>query len=66
MSFRVWKHNSAKYRQLEELPVEWRTAGICPIHEKGKKLDCNNYRGITSSKFNIQGSFKQHLIEAKK
>ncbi|KAJ4437353.1 hypothetical protein ANN_17494 [Periplaneta americana] len=31
----------------EEIPDEWRTALICPIHKKGSKLDCNNFRGIS-------------------
>jgi len=31
----------------EELPEEWKELIIVPIHEKGDKTDCNNYRGIS-------------------
>jgi len=29
------------------LPEEWKESIIVPIHEKGDKTDCNNYRGIS-------------------
>jgi hypothetical protein len=31
----------------EHFPEDWRTAIICPIHKKGSKLKCNNYRGMS-------------------
>jgi hypothetical protein len=31
----------------EELPEYWKESIIVPIHKKGDKTDCNNYRGIS-------------------
>jgi hypothetical protein len=31
----------------EELPEEWKESFIVPIHKKGDKTDCSNYRGIS-------------------
>ena len=31
----------------EELPGVWKESIIVPIHKKGDKTDCNNYRGIS-------------------
>ena len=30
----------------EELPEEWKDSVIVPIHKKGDKTECNNYRAI--------------------
>jgi len=31
----------------KELPEEWKESVIVPIHKKGDKTECNNYRGIS-------------------
>jgi hypothetical protein len=31
----------------KELPYQWKESIIVPLHKKGDKTDCNNYRGIS-------------------
>jgi hypothetical protein len=31
----------------EEMPDQWKQSIIVPVHKKGDKTDCNNYRGIS-------------------
>jgi hypothetical protein len=31
----------------EEFPDQWKESIIVAVHEKGDKIDCNNYRGIS-------------------
>ena len=38
----------------EELPDEWKESSIVPIHKKGDKTDCSNYRGISRSCLEIK------------
>jgi len=40
----IWKVIS-KVWTTEKLPDDWKVAVVCPIHKKGDKQDCNNYRG---------------------
>jgi sorting nexin-29 len=34
-------------RNKEELPPQWKKSVVEPVHEKGDKIDCGNYRGIS-------------------
>jgi hypothetical protein len=31
----------------EELPDQWKESITVPVHKKGDKTECNNYRGIS-------------------
>jgi hypothetical protein len=30
----------------ETIPQRWKETRICPLHEKGDRSNCENYRGI--------------------
>ncbi|CAI6370121.1 unnamed protein product [Macrosiphum euphorbiae] len=45
MTFRLWKLIHRIWLS-EKVPEDWKIALVCPIHKKGDKQDCNNYRGI--------------------
>jgi hypothetical protein len=34
-------------RNKEELPHQWKESIVVPIHKKGVKTECSNYRGIS-------------------
>jgi hypothetical protein len=54
----------------EELPHQWKVSTVVPIHKKGDKTDCSNYRGIsllsTSYKILSNGTVHQLFIDFKK
>jgi hypothetical protein len=43
----------------KQLPDQWKESIIVPIHKKGDKTDCNNYRGISilSTSYKILSNF---------
>jgi hypothetical protein len=40
-------HNLIKLIWNKELPHQWKESVVIPIHKKGDKADCSNYRGIS-------------------
>ena len=40
-------HNLLFLFRIKRMPEEWKESIIVPIHKKGDKTDCNNYRGIS-------------------
>jgi hypothetical protein len=44
----------------EELPDQWKESIIVPVHKKGDKTDCNNYRGISL----LSASYKIYPISS--
>ena len=34
-----------------EVPEDWRRAVIIPVHKKGSRTECSNYRGISLQLF---------------
>jgi hypothetical protein len=45
--FAIQKLNNPVWNK-EELPDQWKESSIIiPVHKKGDKTDCNNYRGIS-------------------
>jgi hypothetical protein len=47
----------------EELPDQWKESIIVPVHKKGDKIGCNNYRGISllSTSYKISSNFHSRL-----
>jgi len=54
-----------RYLNGEEVPQQWKVTYISPIHKKGSKEDCSNYRGIsvTSVMSRLCGKILRDLIE---
>ena len=52
---RAWKTQS--------IPQEWSNAVILPIHKKGDKTKCDNYRGI--SLLNVTGKLYETILETR-
>jgi hypothetical protein len=48
----------------EELPDQWKESIIVPIHKKGDKTGCNNYRGISllSTSYKILSSILLSML----
>jgi hypothetical protein len=44
--FEIHKLTTSIWKK-EKLPEEWKESITVPIHKKGDKTDCNNYRGIS-------------------
>jgi hypothetical protein len=40
-------HKLIKLIWNKELPHQWKESVVVPIHKKGDKTDCSNYRGIS-------------------
>jgi hypothetical protein len=40
-------HKLIKLTWNKELPHQWKESVVVPIHRKGNKTDCSNYRGIS-------------------
>jgi len=49
----------------ERIPSKWKEAWITPIHKKGNKEDCFNYRciSVTSTVSRIYGKVLRNFIE---
>ncbi|KXJ78923.1 hypothetical protein RP20_CCG002939 [Aedes albopictus] len=45
-----------KIWETEQLPEEWKEGIICPIHKKGDKLMCENFRAITILSVGARGA----------
>ena len=45
--FQCLKHYRSYANINRNIPQEWKESNIVPIHKKGDRMDCNNYRGIS-------------------
>ena len=45
------RNSRTNSNSITKMPENWLTANVCPIHKKGDKLQCSNYREI--SIFNV-------------
>lgn len=56
----LWRVYSSAWNE-EKIPEEWGQAIICPIHKKGDKTECHNYRGI--SLLSHAGKIYERILE---
>ena len=54
-----------RYVNGEEIPLSWKEAWITPIHKKGRKDECSNYRciSVTSTMSRLYGKLIRNIIE---
>jgi hypothetical protein len=49
----------------EKLPDQWKESIIIPIHKKGDKSDCSNYRGMSTTINFIQKFIQYSSLKVK-
>ncbi len=59
-----WLHSIVNVAwKAGSVPEDWRKALVIPVHKKGSKMQCTNYRGI--SLLNIPGKVYARILDYK-